>query len=127
MAVTYKTTTNGGRRHTVYTINETAVAAATEVELLADFPIGQITHLEAQLTGGSGTTLDPRAGRVTAFAASSLDQIFVWGTPAAYINDGTVVKYASLTDGRIYLNFGVDSGSDNVVAARVTVIEGQQA
>ncbi len=129
MAVTLAHSVRHGRRHTIITISEVNVAAATEIEVTGiPFDVGQMTHQQTTLGAGTATTLEPGAGKVTGYSPSTQDEVFQVDSTdaAAHFNDGTVAKFSGLL-GKLWVKPQPDAGADNTVDMVITLVEGHQA
>ena len=85
-------------------------------------PIGiEIVRVMAHQTSGSGTTFTLAIGNKAAFAASSISQKYISGsTASSAVLDDTVSKHTIVSDdGKLYLAFTPNTGSDNIYAFSV--------
>jgi hypothetical protein len=114
-----------GRAHYRWTVSETG-AAPTDTWTITGAPaVGTVTLYRANLTAGTGVTINPRLGRTLAFTTTTNDVIGVSATTAALINDGTNLKYSGLTAGKIYgRSLPSNAAADHAVSTEIVVVEG---
>lgn len=127
--VTVSPTKISGRRAWVIEVAETEAAAASEwsTALTDDLPhVFTITHFQATLTAGTGTTITPRLGAATGFTDSTQDHIATQGTAGAHIHDASAVPVTIDLNQtpRIFGNSQVDAGTDNSVTTKLVIVEG---
>ena len=114
----------GGSINYAVKVAETSVAAATEY-VVEGLPFnGRIVSFLSVLTGGSGATIQPVIGTASGFNLNSINQIAGQASAAAYINDATVVPYAYLSTGKLYVRSVPNTGSDNAVSTFILIVEG---
>lgn len=115
----------GGRRHYRWTVVETLVSQTTEFVLDGAPPDGTVTLYRAALTTGTGTTLNPRLGRVAGFALAGNDWIGSNNATAGTINDGTNLRYGGLIARKIWCrSYPNDAAADHTVLSEIEVVEG---
>lgn len=114
-----------GRATYRWTISETG-AAPTDTFLITGAPaIGTVMLYRANLTAGTGVTINPRLGRTAAFTTTTNDVIGVSATTAALINDGTPLKYSGLTAGNIYgRSLPSNAAADHAVSTEIVIVAG---
>lgn len=114
-----------GRATYRWTISETG-AAPTDTWTITGAPaVGTISLYRANLTAGTGVTINPRLGRTLAFTTSTNDVIGVSATTAALINDGTALKYSGLTSGKIFgRSFPSNAAADHAISTEIVIVEG---
>ena len=131
--VTIKRFTVTGRRHFQVLITESEAGAATETALVdsagtsADVQlpaVGRIAWVKATLTGGSGTTIDPRIGRASGWTASTQDDIHENGAAAAHIATEPNAPSTLGADADLYWQSVVDAGADNTTSIELMIVEG---
>ena len=114
-----------GRATYRWTISETG-AAPTDTFLITGAPaIGTVVLYRANLTAGTGVTINPRLGRTAAFTTTTNDVIGVNATTAALINDSTPLKYSGLTAGNIYgRSLPSNGAADHSVSTEIVIVSG---
>ena len=114
-----------GRATYRWTISETG-AAPTDTFLITGAPaIGTVVLYRANLTAGTGVTINPRLGRTAAFTTTTNDVIGVNATTAALINDSTSLKYSGLTAGNIYgRSLPSNAAADHAVSTEIVIVSG---
>lgn len=126
--VTVEKIQRGPRRAWIVRCTETDAAATSEwtIPNSAQLPeFGTITLYKADLTAGTGTTIQPKVGRATGPTAATMDWVGQISAAAAYINDATPLRYSGLGDGRVlYIRSTVDAGADNAISTEITIVEG---
>ena len=117
-----------GRATYRWTVSETG-AAPTDTWTITGAPaIGTITLYRANLTAGTGVTINPRLGRTLAFTTTTNDVIGVSATTAALINDGTNLKYSGLTAGKVYgRSLPSNAAADHSISTEIVIVEGVDA
>jgi len=117
-----------GRATYRWTISETG-AAPTDTWTITGAPaVGTVTLYRANLTAGTGVTINPRLGRTLAFATTTNDVIGVNSTTAALINDGTNLKYSGLTAGKIFgRSLPSNAAADHSISTEIVIVEGVDA
>jgi hypothetical protein len=117
-----------GRATYRWTIAETG-AAPTDTWTITGAPaVGTITLYRANLTAGTGVTINPRLGRTLAFTTSTNDVIGVSATTNALINDGTNLKYSGLTGANIFgRSFPSNAAADHSISTEIVIVEGMDA
>ena len=117
-----------GRAHYRWTIAETG-AAPTDTWTITGAPaVGTVTLYRANLTAGTGVTINPRLGRTLAFTTSTNDVIGVSATTNALINDGTNLKYSGITAGKIFgRSFPSNAAADHSISTEIVIVEGVDA
>jgi hypothetical protein len=117
-----------GRATYRWTISETGAAPTDTFTITGAPAVGTVTLYRANLTAGTGVTINPRLGRTLAFTTTTNDVIGVSATTAALINDGTNLKYSGLTAGKIYgRSLPSNAAADHSVSTEIVVIEGVDA
>lgn len=126
MAVTVEVTTTklAGTLNYAVKVSETDVAAATEYEVTGLPYNGRIVSFLSVLTGGAAATIQPVIGTASGFNLNSINHIASQSAAAAYINDATVVPYAFLADGKLYIRSTPNTGADNGVSTFILIVEG---
>jgi hypothetical protein len=119
--------TIAGRRHWKISYTETGVDTA--VDGTADATVSGLPHfctllaIKATLTGGTGTTINPKLGHASGFAASTQNHIGTAASTAAHINEqGATYFYTS--SGSIYVRSSPDAAADNAVSVELLICEG---
>ena len=114
-----------GRAHYRWTIAETG-AAPTDTWTITGAPaVGTITLYRANLTAGTGITINPRLGRTLAFTTTTNDVIGVSATTNVLINDGTPLKYSGLTSGKIFgRSLPSNAAADHAISTEIVIVEG---
>ena len=114
-----------GRATYRWTISETG-AAPTDTWTITGAPaVGTISLYRANLTAGTGVTINPRLGRTLAFTTTTNDVIGVSTTVAALVNDGTALKYSGLTSGKIFgRSLPSNAAADHSVSTEIVIVEG---
>lgn len=117
-----------GRATYRWTVTETG-AAPTDTFTLSGAPaVGYVALYRANLTAGTGVTINPRLGRTLAFTTTTNDVIGVSATTAALVNDGTPLKYSGLTAGKIYgRSLPSNAAADHSISTEIVVVEGMEA
>jgi hypothetical protein len=116
-----------GRATYRWTVSETG-AAPTDTWTITGAPaIGTVVLYRANLTAGTGVTINPRLGRTLAFTTSTNDVIGVNSTTAALINDSTPLKYSGLTAAKIYgRSLPSNAAADHSVSTEIVIVEGAE-
>jgi len=114
-----------GRSTYRWTIAETG-AAPTDTWTITGAPaVGTISLYRANLTAGTGITINPRLGRTLAFTTTTNDVIGVSATTNVLINDGTPLKYSGLTAGNVYgRSFPSNAAADHAISTEIVIVEG---
>lgn len=114
-----------GRATYRWTVAETG-AAPTDTFTITGAPvIGTVMLYRANLTAGTGVTINPRLGRTLAFTTSTNDVIGVSATTNALINDGTPLKYSGLTAGNIYgRSLPSNAAADHSISTEIVIVAG---
>jgi hypothetical protein len=117
-----------GRATYRWTIAETG-AAPTDTWTITGAPaVGTITLYRANLTAGTGVTINPRLGRTLAFTTTTNDVIGVSATTNALVNDGTNLKYSGLTAGKIFgRSLPSNAAADHAISTEIVIVEGVDA
>ena len=117
-----------GRNHYRWTVAETG-AAPTDTWTITGAPaVGTVTLYRANLTAGTGVTINPRLGRTLAFTTSTNDVIGVSATTNALINDGTNLKYSGITAGKIFgRSLPSNAAADHSISTEIVIVEGMDA
>ena len=117
-----------GRATYRWTISETG-AAPTDTWTITGAPaVGTVTLYRANLTAGTGVTINPRLGRTLAFTTSTNDVIGVSATTNALINDGTNLKYSGITAGKIFgRSLPSNAAADHSISTEIVIVEGVDA
>ena len=114
-----------GRATYRWTVSETGAAPTDTFTLTGAPPIGTVVLYRANLTAGTGATINPRLGRTLAFTTTTNDVIGVSATTAALINDASNLRYAGLTGAKIYgRSFPSNAAADHSVSTEIVVVEG---
>ena len=114
-----------GRATYRWTVSETGAAPTDTFTLTGAPPIGTVVLYKANLTAGTGVTINPRLGRTVGFTTTTNDVIGVNSTTAALINDSTQLKYAGLTGAKIYgRSLPSNGAADHSVSTEIVVAEG---
>ena len=114
-----------GRATYRWTISETGAAPTDTFTLTGAPPIGTVVLYKANLTAGTGVTINPRLGRTLAFTTTTNDVIGVNSTTAALINDASNLRYAGLTGAKIYgRSLPSNAAADHSVSTEIVVVEG---
>ena len=114
-----------GRATHRWTIAETG-AAPTDTWTITGAPaVGTVTLYRANLTAGTGVTINPRLGRTLAFTTTTNDVIGVSATTNALVNDGTNLKYSGLTAGKIFgRSLPSNAAADHSISTEIVIVEG---
>ena len=107
----------------VYAWSDSGVDSGSEAVIENVPRQGCIVRYKATLTGGSGSTINPRIGRTAGFSANTQDQVVAAPGAAAFI-DQTGPFYYSSSTGKLYINITPDSGTDNAVAHELLIVNG---
>ena len=114
-----------GRATYRWTIAETGAAPTDTFTITGAPAIGTVVLYRANLTAGTGVTINPRLGRTAAFTTTTTDVIGVNSTTAALINDGTNLKYSGLTAGNIYgRSLPSNAAADHSISTSIVIVEG---
>lgn len=114
-----------GRAHYRWTVAETGAAPADTFTLTGAPTVGTVVLYKANLTAGTGVTINPRLGRTAAFTTTTNDVIGVNSTTAALINDASNLRYAGLTGAKIYgRSLPSNGAADHSVSTEIVVAEG---
>lgn len=114
-----------GRATYRWTITETGAAPTDTFTITGAPATGTVTLYRANLTAGTGVTINPRLGRTLAFTTTTNDVIGVNSTTAALINDGTNLKYSGLTAGNIYgRSLPSNAAADHSISTSIVIVEG---
>jgi len=114
-----------GRAHYRWTIAETGAAPTDTFTITGAPAIGTVMLYRANLTAGTGATINPRLGRTAAFTTTTNDVIGVNATTAALINDSTPLKYSGLTAGNIYgRSLPSNAAADHAVSTEIVIVSG---
>ena len=114
-----------GRNTYRWTVAETGAAPTDTFTITGAPPVGTISLYRANLTAGTGITINPRVGRTLAFTTATNDVIGVSATTAALINDGTPLKYSGLTNGNVYgRSLPSNAAADHSISTEIVIIEG---
>lgn len=117
-----------GRATYRWTVAETGAAPTDTFTLTGAPAVGYVALYRANLTAGTGVTINPRLGRTLAFATTTNDVIGVSATTAALINDGTPLKYSGLTAGKLYgRSLPSNAAADHSISTEIVVVEGMEA
>jgi hypothetical protein len=116
-----------GRATYRWTIAETGAAPTDTFTLTGAPAIGTVVLYRANLTAGTGATINPRLGRTLAFTTTTNDVIGVNSTTAALINDSTSLKYSGLTAAKIYgRSLPSNAAADHSVSTEIVIVEGAE-
>lgn len=116
-----------GRNHYRWTVSETGAAPTDTFTLTGAPTTGTVTLYKANLTAGTGVTINPRLGRTLAFTTTTNDVIGVNSTTAALINDASNLRYVGLTAGKIYgRSLPSNAAADHSVSTEIEVVEGHE-
>lgn len=117
-----------GRATYRWTVSETGAAPTDTFTLTGAPAVGTVVLYKANLTAGTGATINPRLGRTAAFATTTNDVIGVNSTTAALINDASNLRYAGLTGAKIYgRSLPSNAAADHSVSTEIVVVEGHDA
>lgn len=113
-----------GRSYIVYTVLETEARDTSEYTL-PDVPfIGTVVLVVSKLTAGTGTTVRPEVGNVAAWVDSSVNEVGRIVTAAAFINEGSSLRYQAPL-GELYFRSTPDSvATDHSITTVIVVLEG---
>lgn len=126
----YAATTNvekrtiSGRRHYIVTISESDASATDEWSVDGLPNIGTILLYQATLESGTGTTIQPKLGKVTGWTQATQDDITEQASAAAHVKDQTPVRYVLEAGHQLFGISTVDAGADNVVETVLVIAEG---
>jgi len=89
-------------------VTETLIRDTTETTIapsgVPNLPrLGKLVSYRADLTGGTGTTIQPRLGNTTGFAAGDVTEIAQQDAAAANHNDQTQIRFYLPTNNTLYL------------------------
>lgn len=113
-----------GRKHVKAVIVETGARDTTEVACSGVPAFGTIVSIEATLTAGTGTTINPILGRAAAFAASTQDHIATATTTAAHLHEQGSTAYYSST-GVLYVRSRPNNTTtDHAISTEILIVEG---
>jgi hypothetical protein len=116
-----------GRATYRWTISETGAAPTDTFTITGAPAIGTVVLYRANLTAGTGATINPRLGRTLAFTTTTNDVIGVNSTTAALINDSTSLKYSGLTAAKIYgRSLPSNAAADHSVSTEIVIVEGAE-
>lgn len=121
--VTHTIEVRSGRRYHLVVVSETSTSNGDEWSVDNMPSQGTITHYQATLTAGSGSTIAPELGHATGWTVSTQDEIAVQSPAAAHINEATQAPFSSSSQ-TIYVRSQVDAGSDNTIETAFTVVDG---
>ena len=114
-----------GRAHYRYKVVETGASPTSTFTLPGAPAVGFVSLYRANITAGTGTTINPRLGRTVGFVTTTNDVIGVNSTTAALINDGSVLKYAGLVAGNIFgRSYPDNAAADHSITSEIEVVEG---
>jgi len=82
-----------------------------------------LRYLKMELVSGTGATLNPKIGNVTGWTVTEIEHIGTNTTTNAFINDQTTL-ICNPTAGSIFINPGVNAGTDNVIDGVLVISEG---
>jgi len=117
-----------GRATYRWTIAETGAAPTDTFTITGAPAVGTITLYRANLTAGTGVTINPRLGRTVGFTTTTNDVIGVSATTAALINDGTNLKYSGLTQSKIFgRSLPSNAAADHSISTEIVIVEGMDA
>ncbi len=117
-----------GRATYRWTVSETGAAPTDTFTLTGAPAVGTVVLYRANLTAGTGVTINPRLGRTLAFTTTTNDVIGVSATTAALINDGTNLKYSRLTAGKIFgRSLPSNAAADHAISTEIVIVEGMDA
>lgn len=123
------TQTISGRRHFFVTITETEAGTASEWSLSELPRLGTVVHWESHITAGSGSTLQPKLGKETAWTVDTVDHVYTQADARSLILSDAAIRYdlSGATDPQtLYGVSGVDSGSDNSITTKLIIVEGHE-
>ncbi len=112
----------GEHRYLVVEISETEAAAASEFSFQCPFDVATLVKYQATLTAGTGATINPKLGKVTAWTASTQNDIGTNATTAAHINDESQVTWRG--PGAVFVRSQVNAGTDNSISTLIIIAEG---
>ena len=114
-----------GRNHYRWTVSETGAAPTDTFTITGAPALGYVSLYRANLTAGTGITINPRLGRTLAFTTTTNDVIGVSATTNALINDGTPLKYSGLTAGKIFgRSLPSNGAADHAISTEIVIVEG---
>lgn len=106
-----------------------AEAQATSEWSITVPKVGTIVLFQADITSGTGTTIQSKVGKATGWSASTVDAISQQAVAAAYLYDTTQIPYSlhGTTDanqGTMYGRSVVNAGTDNAITTVIVICEG---
>ena len=121
---------SAGRRFWHISFAETSATSTSEWTISAatwssyDLPrCGVITHYNAVLVSGTGTTLQPIVRRATAAASTSIDYLGQVTAAAQHVNDASGIYFSGVT-----ALFGAstpnNAAADHSITTEMTIFEG---
>jgi hypothetical protein len=114
-----------GRAHYRYKVVETEASPTSTFTLPGAPSVGTFTLYRANLTAGTGTTINPRLGRTVAFATGTNDVIGVNTTTNAFINDASNLRYAGLVASNIFgRSYPDNAAADHSITSEIEIVEG---
>ena len=124
---TVQTTDGTRRRCKRVTITEASIRDTTKTALTNVFEIGKIIDYKTTLTGGTGSTVNPKIGLTSTFTASSQPHVWSSGTTAAHVHNITGIVYD--TTGNTSRSLWIQSSpnntaTDHAVSTELVILEG---
>ena len=116
----------GGRKIVRITFVETGATSTSEWSVSDGMipSIGTVKLYKADLTAGTGTTIQPKMGRATAPTVDTQDWIGQISPAAGAINDAAPLYYAGLT-GTIYgRSTPNNAAGDHTIYTEIEIVEG---
>lgn len=117
-----------GLAHLTYEIEETGAAAGDEVAIelpAAGFYTLKLFH--AVLTAGTATTIQPELGIASGWTADDINHVVTAAAAdaAQRIQDEVRIAIPTAEPPVLYFRNQPDSGADNAISTRITVVVGQ--
>ena len=85
--------------------------------------MGTIRSYKATLTGGTGTTIQPRLGRASSFTDDTQDHLRTEATATAHVHNQSGLRYYA-SGGSLFVNSAPNLGADNSVSTQLLITEG---
>lgn len=122
---THDVRVHSGRRYLYVLVTETEASSAAGAEFTFDMPFTEATLVKykATLTAGTGTAINPKLGKVTAWTASTQNDIGTNSATAAHIDDESRVSFFSA--GAIFGHSQAnDATADHNITTEMIFVEG---
>jgi hypothetical protein len=115
---------NDLRRYYVYLVTETGALDTSTYELTSTPSVGAFIQVTAQLTAGTGTTVQPEFGAITGWTDASINEFARVTTAAAFVNQSNVGNFATRGSSVWVRSSPNNAAGDHAITSRIVILEG---